>query len=141
MREDAVMGMGVRGMGLRRETVTWGVIGVISGLGMAMAAQLLIAPDVGPPPMFPFQDKVFHVVMFGCLTGPGVLVLPRRYLWFWLAHMVALGGGIEIVQARGGEGRSGDVLDFIADCVGIAAALGVGRWLRTRFELVAGAER
>ena len=135
------MGMGVRGMGLRRETVTWGVIGVISGLGMAMAAQLLIAPAVGPPPMFPFQDKVFHVVMFGCLTGPGVLVLPRRYLWFWLAHMVALGGGIEIVQARGGEGRSGDVLDFIADCVGIAAALGVGRWLRTRFELVAGAER
>ena len=135
------MGMGVRGMGLRRGTVTWGVIGVISGLGMAMAAQLLIAPDVGPPPMFPFQDKVFHVVMFGCLTGPGVLVLPRRYLWFWLAHMVALGGGIEIVQARGGEGRSGDVLDFIADCVGIAAALGVGRWLRTRFELVAGAER
>ena len=38
------MGMGVRGMGLRRETVTWGVIGVISGLGMAMAAQLLVAP-------------------------------------------------------------------------------------------------
>ena len=135
------MGMSMRGAGLRRATVTWGVLGIISGLGMAMAAQLLIAPNVGPPPMFPFQDKVFHVVCFGCLTGPGVLVLPRRYLWFWLAHMVALGGGIEIVQARGDEGRSGDVVDFIADCVGIAAAVGVGRWIRTRFELVAGAER
>jgi len=104
MRKDATMGMGVRGMGLRRETVTWGVIGVISGLGMAMAAQLLIAPDVGPPPMFPFQDKVFHVVMFGCLTGPGVLVLPRRYLWFWLAHMVALGAGSRSCRRAGARG-------------------------------------
>ena len=124
---------------MRREFATptlaiWAVLGTLSGLGMAMAAQLLIAPDVGPPPLFPFQDKVFHMVMFGCLTGPGVLVLPRRYLWFWLAHMVALGGGIEIVQARGHEGRSGDVLEFVADCVGIALALGIGRWLRGRFE-------
>ena len=48
--------------------------------------------------------------------------------------MVALGGGIELVQARGDEGRSGDVLDFAADVVGILVALGVGRWLRARFE-------
>lgn len=119
---------------MRRETVTWGVLGVLSGLGMAVAAYLLIAPDVGPPPAIPFQDKIFHFVMFGCLTGPGVMVLPRRYLWFWLAHMVALGAGIEIVQARGDEGRSGDVVDFIADCAGIAVAMGIGRWLRGRFE-------
>ena len=106
-----------------------------------MAAHLLIAPDVGPPPAIPFQDKIFHAICFGCLTGPGVLVLPRRYLWFWLAHMVALGGGIEIEQARGDEGRSGDVLDFLADCVGIAAAVGVGRWLRVRFEARAAGEQ
>lgn len=119
---------------MRRERLMWGVLGVLSGLGMAVAAYLLIAPNVGPPPAIPFQDKIFHAVMFGCLTGPGVLVLPRKYLWFWVAHMIALGAGIEIVQARGDEGRSGDVLDFIADCMGIAAALGVGRWLRGRFE-------
>jgi hypothetical protein len=101
---------------------------------MALAAWLFIAPDVGPPPAIPFQDKIFHAVAFACLTGPGVLVLPRRYLWFWVAHMVALGGGIELVQARGDEGRSGDVLDFAADVVGILVALGVGRWLRARFE-------
>lgn len=135
------MGMSMRGVGLRRETLTWGVLGLVSGLGMAMAAHLLIAPDVGPPPAIPFQDKIFHAICFGCLTGPGVLVLPRRYLWFWLAHMVALGGGIEIVQARGDEGRSGDVLDFLADCVGIAAAVGVGRWLRVRFEARAAGEQ
>jgi len=116
------------------ERAMWTGLGVVSGLGMALAAWLFIAPDVGPPPAIPFQDKIFHVVAFACLTGPGVLVLPRRYLWFWVAHMVALGGGIELAQARGDEGRSGDVLDFAADVVGILVALGVGRWLRARFE-------
>ena len=116
------------------ERAMWAGLGVVSGLVMALAAGLFIAPDVGPPPAIPFQDKIFHALAFACLTGPGVLVLPRRYLWFWVAHMVALGGGIELVQARGDEGRSGDVLDFAADVVGILVALGVGRWLRARFE-------
>lgn len=119
---------------MQRDTVIRVVLGVISGFGMALAAFLLIAPDVGPPPLLPFQDKLFHAVAFACLTGPAVLVLPRQYLWFWVAHMVALGGGIEVAQAMGGEGRSGDVVDFVADCVGIFAALGVGRWIRGRFE-------
>lgn len=119
---------------MQREAVIRVVLGLISGAGMALAAFLLIAPDIGPPPMIPFQDKVFHVLAFAALTGPAVLVLPRQYLWFWLAHMVALGAGIEVAQAMGDEGRSGDVADFIADCVGIAAAWGIGRWVRGRFE-------
>ena len=53
---------------------------------MALAAFLLIAPDVGPPPLFLFQDKLFHAICFAALTGPAVLVLPARYLGFWLAH-------------------------------------------------------
>lgn len=128
------------------ETKTWSmatrmVLGVISGLGMALAAYLLIAPDVGPPPAIPFQDKIFHAVAFGCLTGPAVLVLHKRYLWFWVAHMVALGGGIEIAQSMGDKGRAGDLVDFLADCVGIAAAVAIGRWIRARFEIVAGVEQ
>lgn len=111
----------------------WAGLGVVSGLGMALAAWLLIAPDVGPPPAIPFQDKIFHAIAFACLTGPAVLVLPKQYLWFWLAHMVALGGGIELVQARMGEGRTGDLLDFTANVAGILLALAVGRWLRRRF--------
>jgi len=126
---------------MMRTKVTRVVLGVISGLGMALAAYLLIAPDVGPPPAIPFQDKIFHAVAFGCLTGPAVLTLPKRYLWFWVAHMVALGGGIESAQSMGDEGRAGDVVDFLADCMGIAAAVAIGRWIRVRFEIVAGAER
>lgn len=118
----------------RRDIVIGLFFGGGSGLAMALAALLLIAPYAGPPPAFPFQDKIFHAVVFACLTGPGVLVLPRRYLWFWLAHMVALGAGIEVVQPMAEASRNGSVWDFLADLAGIALALGVGRMIRSRME-------
>jgi hypothetical protein len=121
--------------GRRRETVIFSVLGIGSGLAMALAAYLLIAPPPGPPPVIPFQDKLFHAVVFAALTGPAVLVLPRKYLWFWVAHMIALGAGIEIVQPLSDNGRTGSVWDFLADLAGIAAALGIGRALRARVEL------
>jgi hypothetical protein len=106
------------------------ILGLVSGLGMAVAAGLLIAPTDGPPPAIPFQDKIFHILVFGCLTGPGILVLPSRYHWFWLAHMAALGGGIELVQGRMNMGRSADPLDFLADLIGIGLAVVIGRFVR-----------
>ena len=114
----------------RNVAALWSILGVVSGLGLAIAAWLLIAPTPGPPPTIPFQDKIFHVLAFGCLTGPAVLVLPPRYHWFWLAHMAALGGGIELVQGRMGQGRTADPLDFVADLVGIGLAVLIGRSLR-----------
>lgn len=97
---------------------------------MALAAWLLISPHVGPPPRFPFQDKVFHAICFGVLTGPAVLALPRRYLGFWVAHMLALGAGIEVVQQLDGEGRSGDIIDFLADAVGVGLAVTIALMIR-----------
>lgn len=118
----------------RNTAALWCILGLVSGLGMAIAAGVLIVPTDGPPPAIPFQDKIFHILAFACLTGPAILVLPRRYHWFWLAHMAALGGGIELVQGRMNLGRSADPLDFLADCIGIAFALAIGRTLRRRFE-------
>ena len=118
----------------RGRYIIWAILGAISGFGMAVASWLLLAPDVGPPPLFPFQDKAFHIIAFACLTGPAVLALPKPYSWFWLAHMLALGAGIEWVQAKMGEGRMADPLDFLADAVGIALAFLIGRLIRRRFE-------
>ncbi len=118
-----------------REVVIHVILGACSGGAMALAAFLLIAPQVGPPPAFPFQDKVFHAICFAALTGPAVLVLPPKYLGFWLAHMVMLGAGIEVVQSMGDNGRAGSVWDFMADLAGIAIAFGVARMIRTRIEL------
>lgn len=117
-----------------RDRVIRLMLGLGSGLAMALAALLLIAPYAGPPPAFPFQDKVFHAIAFACLTGPGVLVLPRKYLWFWLGHMIALAAGTEIVQPMADAGREGSVGDFLADLAGIALALGIGRMIRSRME-------
>ena len=114
----------------RNVALLWCILGLASGLGMAVAAGLLIDPTPGPPPAIPFQDKIFHVLVFGCLTGPASLVLPSRSHWFWLAHMAALGGGIELVQGRMGQGRSADLLDFLADLVGIGLAVLIGRYIR-----------
>ncbi len=69
-------------MPARGVILVWTGLGIVSGLGMALAAWLLIAPDVGPPPAIPFQDKLFHMAAFACLAGPAVLALPKRYLWF-----------------------------------------------------------
>jgi len=107
------------------------VLGACSGGAMAYAAYVLISPTVGPPPLFPYQDKVFHAVCFGALTGPAALVLPKRYLWIWIAHMVLLGIGIEVVQAKWIPERTGSVLDFLADAVGIALAVWIGRSVRS----------
>jgi hypothetical protein len=117
-----------------RDLMVHVLLGALSGLAMALAAYLLIAPDVGPPPAIPFQDKLFHAAAFAGLTGPAVLVLPRRYVGFWLAHMIALAAGIEIVQSLGSTERSGSVFDFLADLAGILIALGIGRAIRSRLE-------
>jgi hypothetical protein len=124
----------VTGAGSRFELAVALVIGVGSGLAMALAALLLIAPYAGPPPAFPFQDKVFHGLVFACLAGPGVVALPRKYLWSWLGHMIALAAGIEIVQPIADAGRTGSFWDFLADLAGIAVALALGRAIRARFE-------
>ena len=72
--------------------------------------------------------------MFAALTGPAVLALPKRYAPFWLAHMLALGIGSEIVQGMIGEGRSADVLDVLADWAGVWAGYLVARIIRARWE-------
>ncbi len=123
-------GAGGEGGVTRPEVLAQLVIALCSGGAMAYAAFVLTAPGIGPPPLFPFQDKVFHAACFAALTGPGVLALPRRYLWFWVGHMAFLGIGIELVQWKYIPTRTGSIDDFLADAVGIAAAVVVARAIR-----------
>lgn len=115
-------------------TAVWVALGVVSGLGMSVAAWLLTMPSTGMPPPFPHLDKIQHFLVFAALTGPAVLALPKRYLPFWIGHMLALGVGSEIVQGVIGQGRSADVLDVLADWAGVGAGYVVGRLIRARME-------
>jgi VanZ family protein len=80
-------------------------------------------------------DKLEHALAFGGMTfWFGGLVRRSRYPV--VAVLMALfGGGIEIAQGAMRFGRDEDIMDFVADSVGISVALvllyaGLGAWTR-----------
>jgi VanZ family protein len=80
-------------------------------------------------------DKLEHALAFGGMTfWFGGLVRRSRYPV--VAVLMALfGGGIEIAQGAMRLGRDEDIMDFVADSVGISVALGLlyaglGAWTR-----------
>jgi VanZ family protein len=80
-------------------------------------------------------DKAEHALaFFGMSVWFGGLVRRTRYPLIALA-MLLFGGGIEIAQGLMGLGRDADILDFVADAIGITVAmillyLGLGAWTR-----------
>ena len=80
-------------------------------------------------------DKAEHALaFFGMSLWFGGLIHRSRYPLVAVA-MMALGGGIEIAQGAMNLGRDEDIMDFVADSVGIVVAmgllyLGLGNWAR-----------
>lgn len=67
-------------------------------------------------------DKLGHALMYGSvfLWFSGILK-PRRW-WFLLLFLLALGGVMELLQARV-PGRSRDLWDLVANGVGLVTGL------------------
>lgn len=88
--------------------------------------------DTGAPPLFPYQDKVNHLLAFFALFCLGHVSLhfdffPKRRLGTWaiLAHAafwLAYGGFIELGQ-HFITGRDASLLDLATDGVGILLGL------------------
>lgn len=80
-------------------------------------------------------DKAEHALaFFGMSVWFGGLVRRTRYPALAVA-MLLFGGGIELAQGAMKLGRDEDVMDWVADAVGIAMALtllylGLGAWAR-----------
>jgi VanZ family protein len=80
-------------------------------------------------------DKAEHALaFFGMSVWFGGVVRRSRYPLIAVA-MLLFGGGIEIAQGEMRLGRDEDIMDFVADSVGIAVAmallyLGLGAWTR-----------
>jgi VanZ family protein len=86
-------------------------------------------------------DKLEHALAFGGMTfWFGGLVRRSRYPV--VAVLMALfGGGIELAQGAMRLGRDEDIMDFVADSVGISVALvllyaGLGAWARWAEQLL-----
>lgn len=104
------------------------------GLGLAACAVLIYLCLIPQPPQLNIShiDKFEHGLAFAVLGAWFAAILPRHYLWIFIA-LAALGGGIEVLQSLTAY-RSGDVLDMLADVIGIIVGLacaraGLMRWL------------
>jgi hypothetical protein len=100
--------------------------------------------SLGPMPAvvedFRLSDKLLHAAGYALLTFVWLLAAtwrPGRGLGRWplsaplvVGAFLALGGTLELIQAR--FDRSADVLDWLADCLGVAVGAFLWRWLWVR---------
>lgn len=95
---------------------------------VAVLLYLTLAPSRDLPQVNVW-DKAEHAIAWLVLAGLGLLLFPRRP---WTIALFSLGVGVavELLQATPLIARDADVRDVLADSVGIAAALAVGRLAR-----------
>ena len=75
----------------------------------------------GPPSLF--RDQIEHFLCFYGLTGLALLAYPRLGALRLVAVLAAFGAAIEGLQALPLFQRDAEFLDWVADLVGVAAAL------------------
>lgn len=99
---------------------------------IAVIAYATLYPDPLPDDdmqLFPHFDKLIHAIMFGGMAGAlafdyrrSANKLSKRAMLACCAIAAGYGLLTEILQIATGMGRSGDLCDFVADCIGIAVA-------------------
>lgn len=88
---------------------------------LAVSLTLMIGPFGGVEAASGISDKVAHFAVFGLILWSFGVLFPRLPRLAAAVLAVALGGAVEVVQ--GMVGRDADVLDLVADGVGVAVAL------------------
>jgi membrane associated rhomboid family serine protease len=83
----------------------------------------LTLTKVDVPPALAGSDKWHHTIAFTALAFPISALRPK---WLWLAApaFITFGGAIEIIQPY--VGRDRDILDWLADIVGVILGCAVG---------------
>jgi VanZ family protein len=98
----------------------------------AVATGVLLYLCLAPAEQLPQErlwDKAEHGLAWAALTGLGLFLFPaspRAIAGFTLA----LGALVEALQSTLPLGRQGDLLDLVADSVGVGLALAAWRLLR-----------
>lgn len=85
----------------------------------------------------PNIDKIVHICMYGGLSTLLWIEYLFRHRQIIAAHLITgaivcpilLSGCIEILQGTCTENRSGDWLDFLANCIGVIIASLLGYYL------------
>jgi VanZ family protein len=115
--------------------VRWIMAAWLVLVGAVFVVALL--PSAGPPGLWGI-DKIVHFAVFLGLAAVPAAVLPEiRSVLGTQVFLLVVGLGIEATQAFI-PGRVGSLGDFLADGLGIAAGMALGRhvwrrWRRTRW--------
>jgi len=101
---------------------------------VALASVTILALIPGPsvPPAIQFWDKAQHAWAFAVLALIGCCAFPPRIRLVFVG-LLAHGALIEILQATLTTTRTGDVLDWFADGVGILVGVSVYLLVVSRF--------
>ena len=110
---------------------------VVFWLCFAGLTMLAISPAPYLPPLgiFSWWDKAQHALAFFCLGMTGLAGYASKR-WHLAGGLVLYGGGLEFVQSTTGW-RHGDLNDWFANVVGIAASLACMSWfcaMRRQFQ-------
>lgn len=106
----------------------WIVLSVVL-IGVSLWYFLMpLAPDFAAWLRIPFKDKVLHIFAFTALAGWFASLLTNKHWRQLAACLVAYGVLIEVAQGLMGLGRQAEVLDAVADCVGVALGFALSVW-------------
>jgi VanZ family protein len=101
---------------------------------LVMTILFLVPQQFVSSPIFDWWDKAQHTLAFGVLMLLGFLAYPRAF-WKLAIALILYGVAIEVIQSLTGW-RSGEVLDAVADRVGIVLSgvliQGHGFWRRSQ---------
>ena len=81
---------------------------------------LMLGPFGGLEKSTGVSDKIGHVMAFAVIAGSLAILRPRWSLPVIACAALAIGVAVELIQGQ--VGRDTDVLDVVADMVGIALA-------------------
>ncbi|MCU0943710.1 MAG: VanZ family protein [Hydrogenophaga sp.] len=96
----------------------------------AITVASLVPVVMLPPQALDLWDKAQHALGFGWLALLGLWAYPRHVLAV-VVGLLVWGAAIEVMQSATGW-RYGDVIDWIADAVGVLAAWAVWRLVPAR---------
>lgn len=91
-------------------------------LATGVVLYMCLAPHEDVPGSDLIWDKAAHALTWAILTASGLLLAPNRPRAIPL-FCLALGAGIELLQAIMGFGRSGDLRDLAADSLGVGVVM------------------
>ncbi|WP_247074590.1 VanZ family protein [Cellulophaga sp. F20128] len=96
-----------------------------------------------PTVQIPHLDKLVHFTFYFVASVLGTLAIKecsgspkigKRVVWYLVGSLIAYGIIIEVLQSKFTATRSGEILDFVANTIGVFAGIIVARFLFLRKE-------